>query len=83
MITHTIPAHRFLQALGIVAEVLGDKERPVAAVRKALADKGFFTSLEISMIFDSLRNERVRGIGVTVRANNGVHYWKLKGEYKS
>lgn len=76
----TMPPAKFLLGLGILGRLL-QREQPVTALRKALETNGY-TSNEISLLFDALRHQRIRGLPeVHLSRRGGVIYWSLVGEY--
>lgn len=76
-----IAAAKLLVGLGVIGEVLGRSERPLSDVRGALERYGFSNN-EISILFDTLRNERLRGLKVNVRTVGSTTYWSLPEVFK-
>jgi len=74
---NSIPAAKLLMGLGALGRLL-QREQPVASLRRALVTQGF-TNNEISLVLDTLRYERTRGLHVNIRIEDGVYYWSLVG----
>lgn len=77
--TRTLTPSRYLQGLYAIAMLLRHDEKPVTQLRRRLIELDY-SSNQISLIFDALRQERVPGIKVTVRIENGAAYWKMTGQ---
>ncbi len=74
---YSIPATRLLKGLGILGRLL-QQEQSVVGLRRALVANGF-TDSEITLLFDTLRQERIRGLRVKIRTEGRTHFWSLEG----
>lgn len=81
-VTHVIPAARLLIGLGLIGKALLHGERPLPQVR-TLLEKNGFSNNEIATIFDAIRNDRVKGVSVTVRRQRDMVYWTLVTTWSS
>lgn len=74
----TISAAKLLIGLGLIGNELQATGKPLTRLRAVLTRHGF-TSNEISIIFDTLRHERIRGLQVRIRQEGTSYVWSLSG----
>ena len=70
-----MPTYRLMVGIGIVGDLL-QTQQPVPTLRRALLAHGF-SSNEVSLVFDAVRNGKIDGVRVDVLEGDGIHYWRL------